>query len=114
MNLTMEQCLQGAMDVLQTGYIDRYPGGVGIGHYALALWFYEITNMNFPFDTLRAIAYYYLRESSGSFPQLALFKGTGDALQPLLGSTGLWPDDLLVVMNPREETITIFTFELFD
>ena len=103
------------VDQLSGAYIDSYNNSVPSPGYALALWFYEFDADNwFSWERIQeqTIAYFdYHMESYPWEMELRFFKGF---MQRGVINPGITPEDLPVVVNWPEQTITIWFSALYD
>ena len=102
-----------ASTFISQSYLERFDSAHFASH-ALALWFYRFDADNwFTFERIQNACERYLNYHFWPMPELDLlfFKGfpNGSFL-----SDGISADDLPVVINKAEQTITIWSAELFD
>ena len=113
-NVPQEQCDQ-MVEKINQAYIDPYNNSIPAPGYALALWFYEFDADNwFSWEVIqeRTIAYFdYHMDSYPWEMELRFFKGFQN-----LGiiPPGITPDDLPVVVNWAEQSITLWFSALYD
>ena len=110
-----EEMRQRMLDNLSSTYIDVYNNGIPAAGYALALWFYEHDADNwFSWERIQEQTGPYFEhhiESREGEMELRFFKGF-----ELVGliRPGITPEDLPVVLNWAEQSITLWFSALYD
>lgn len=100
---------------LKGAYIDNYSNSSPTASYALALWFYEFDADNwFSWEGIQEQTLGYFDHNAATYPwfmDLYFFKGFQN-----LGiiPPGICPDDLPVVVNWAEQTVTFWISGLYD
>lgn len=113
-DLAPEECEAMRTD-LKNAYIDEYGNSTPTAGYALALWFYEFDADNwFSWERIQQQTIGYFDHNANTYPwfmSLYLFKGFRNRgiIRP-----GISPDDLPVVANWAEQTITFWISALYD
>lgn len=98
---------------IRNTYVESFESGL-VGSYALALWFFRFDEDNwFPFDKVQKETQAYLgaRQTMDERLELRLFKGFDNRL---LGVEGVVVQDLPVVLDFAEKTLTLWTCGLND
>ncbi|PHN04873.1 hypothetical protein [Flavilitoribacter nigricans] len=100
---------------IRTAYIDQYSNSTPAAAYALALWFYEFDADNwFSWERIQQQTIAYFEHNASTYPwlmDLYLFKGfRNKGIIP----SGICPEDLPVVVNWAEQTITLWVSALYD
>lgn len=92
-------------------YLDRYPTSF-LGKFAFAIWFMQFDEDNwFSHERILSPIDRYL---SASEAEVVFVKGVGKNVAPMFRTTGIFFQDLPVVLDGRTRTVTIMTAELFD
>ena len=113
-NVSQADC-DKMVENISSAYIDRYNNSTPIPGYALALWFYDFDADNwFSWERIQEATATYFDHYSGisnSEMELRFFKGFQN-----LGiiDPGITPDDLPVVFNWAEQSITLWFSALYD
>lgn len=100
---------------LQNAYIDQYSNSSPTAGYALALWFYEFDADNwFSWEQIQKQTIGYFDHNANTYPwfmDLYFFKGFRNRgiINP-----GISPEDLPVVVNWAEQSITFWISALYD
>lgn len=100
---------------LRSAYIDQYSNSTPAAGYALALWFYEFDADNwFSWERIQAQTNSYFSHNANTYPwfmDLYFFKGFRNrgVIPP-----GISPEDLPVVVNWAEQSITFWMSALYD
>ena len=100
---------------LQKAYIDQYSNSSPTASYALALWFYEFDADNwFSWEQIQTQTQGYFDHNANAYPwfmDLYFFKGFRNRgiIPP-----GISPEDLSVVVNWAEQSITFWISALYD
>ncbi|MEM6878002.1 MAG: hypothetical protein AAF544_05565 [Bacteroidota bacterium] len=115
-NRKVDETDQIAMqEEIKTGYLDRYHNSTPAAAYALALWFYEFDADNwFSWDTIQQRTIEYFDYHMGGSPwlmELYFLKGFTNRLSIPMGIS---PEDLPVVVNHAEQTVSFWWSTLYD
>ena len=106
---------QTMVDQLKGAYIDTYNNSIPAPGYALALWFYEFDADNwFSWERIQEQTLSYFDYHMDGYPwemELRFLKGF---VQRGIITPGITPEDLPVVVNWPEQTITIWFSALYD
>ncbi len=100
---------------LSNAYIDNYSNSTPAAAYALALWFYEFDADNwFSWEGIQEQTVQYFDHNSNTYPwfmDLYFFKGF---INRGIINPGISPEDLPVIVNWAEQSITFWVSALYD
>ncbi|MEM7572766.1 MAG: hypothetical protein AAF433_07690, partial [Bacteroidota bacterium] len=100
---------------LENAYIDDYHNSSPNATYALALWFYEFDADNwFSWEGIQEQTAVYFDHNSTTYPwfmELYFFKGFTNRG---IVNPGICPEDLPVVVNHAEQSISFWVSALYD
>lgn len=104
---------ESMVEQVESAYIDPYSNGTEEAQIAMALWFYRFDADNwFSFERMleQTGAYFNYHAAPVWQMDLRFFKG----VEHQILKAGITPEDLPVVINHAEQSITIWTAALYD